>query len=250
MTLEVLTDAALDPFQHGFFTRKGGASSGIYTGLNCGQGSSDLSDAVSTNRARVAHHLSVAPDHLLSVSQVHSARVETVRAPFDTRPEADAMVTDTPGLALGVLSADCAPVLFADATAGVIGAAHSGWKGAVGGVLEATVAAMVALGAQPESIRAVIGPTISQKAYEVGPEFFDHLTSEVEDNARFFAQGQGDRMQFDLPGYALSRLTRAGITAHWTGHCTYGDEARFFSYRRTTHRGEEDYGRLISAIRL
>ncbi|MEO1550005.1 MAG: peptidoglycan editing factor PgeF [Pseudomonadota bacterium] len=250
MTLDVLTDAQLAPLAHGFFTRTGGASSGIYRGLNCGQGSGDQRDAVLTNRARVAAHLDLAPDHLVSLAQVHSAKVEVLNAPPDARPEADAMVTTTPGLALGVLSADCAPVLFADAKHRVIGAAHSGWKGAFGGVLEATVEAMIALGAAREDLRAVIGPTISQRAYEVGPEFFDRLTAEDPQTTRFFAQGDGDRLQFDLPGYALGRLTDVGVQAHWTGHCTYSDEARFYSYRRATHRGETDYGRLISAIRL
>jgi YfiH family protein len=161
------------------------------------------------------------------------------------------MVTRTPGVVLGILTADCQPVLFADPEAGVIGAAHAGWRGALDGVLEATVAAMAALGARPERIRAVIGPTISQRAYEVGPEFLDRFRAEDPDSLRFFAAGAGDRLHFDLPGYGLARLRAAGIGhAEWTGHCTYADPARFFSFRRTTHAREADYGRLLSAITL
>ena len=161
------------------------------------------------------------------------------------------MVTDQPGVALGVLTADCQPVLFADADAGVIGAAHAGWKGAQGGVLGATVDAMERLGAKAPRIRAVIGPTISQRSYEVGPEFFDTFTADAPENDRFFIQGTGDRLMFDLPAYGLHRLREAGVGhAEWTRHCTYSDPSRFFSYRRTTHAGEADYGRLIAAICL
>ena len=161
------------------------------------------------------------------------------------------MVTAIPGLLLGVLTADCQPILFHDQRAGVIGAAHAGWRGAVDGVLEATIDAMETLGAQRRGIHAVIGPTISQKAYEVGPEFFDRFRSEDPESLRFFANGSGDRMHFDLPGYGLHRLRAAGVGhAEWTGHCTYSDPSRFYSYRRTTHAGEADYGRLISTIRL
>lgn len=188
----------------------------------------------------------------MTVNQVHSADVAVVDAPFDgALPRADAMVTSTPGIALAILTADCQPVLLADVEAGVIGAAHAGWKGALSGVLEATVDAMVGLGATREGIAAVIGPSISQRAYEVGPELFDDFTAEGPENARFFAQGQGDRMQFDLAGFGLSRLRAAGVgAAEWTRHCTYSDPQRFFSYRRATHNKEADYGRLLSAIRL
>ena len=248
--LEFLTSDALLP-SHGFFTRKGGASSGIFKGLNCGPGSSDLSEIVAINRARVATALGVAPDHLMTLHQVHSADVITVTEPFTTRPRADAMVTNVPGLALGILSADCQPMLFADAEAGVIGAAHAGWRGARDGVLEATLAAMVALGAKPAHIHVVIGPCISQPVYEVGPDFFAAFTEDDPATARFFANGKGDRMLFDLPGYGLHRLRAAGVGhAEWTGHCTYSDPDRFYSFRRTTHAGEADYGRLISVIRL
>ncbi len=248
--LEIITSDAL-PFRHGFFTRRGGASSGIFAGLNCGAGSTDQSDIVAINRARAAAALDLGPEALVSVHQVHSPDVVTVTGPLTIRPRADAMVTRTPGLALAVLTADCQPVLFADPVAGVIGAAHAGWRGALHGVLEATIAAMVALGATPAGIRAVIGPTISQPAYEVGPEFVEGFLANDPDNARFFAGGTGDRAQFDLPAYGLHRLRAAGLHhATWTRHCTYSDADRFYSYRRSNHLGEADYGRLLSAIRL
>lgn len=251
MTLEILTSDALTPLRHGFFTRRGGASSGVFSGLNCGVGSSDQSEIVAINRARVADAMGVAPDHLLGVHQVHSATVITVTEPFAEKPRADALVTRTPGLALSVLTADCQPVLFADVEAGVIGAAHAGWRGALDGVLTATVDAMIALGATRETITAIIGPSISQRAYEVGPEFIDAFLAEDSEFARYFAQGDGDRMQFDLPGFGVNRLRAAGVGhAEWTRHCTYSDPDRFYSYRRTTHAKEADYGRLIAAITL
>ena len=249
-TLEIITSDALAP-RHGFFTRKGGASSGIFAGLNCGTGSSDQTEAVAINRARVAEAMGVGPEALVTVHQVHSARALAVTGPLSIRPEADALVTATPGVLLAVLTADCQPVLFADAEAGVIGAAHAGWRGAVDGVLEATVEAMEGVGAKRSRISAVIGPTISQAAYEVGPEFLDRFRAEDEASTRFFANGLGDRLLFDLPGYGLHRLRQAGVGhAEWTGHCTYRDPARFYSFRRTTHAGEADYGRLIATIRL
>lgn len=251
MTLEIITSDALAQVRHGFFTRKGGASSGVFHGLNCGSGSSDQSEIVSINRTRVAGAMDVPVDHLLTVHQVHSPDVLTVDAPLGPdRPKADAMVTAVPGLALAVLTADCQPVLFADTQSGVVGAAHAGWRGALDGVLEATIEAMEALGASRGAIQAVIGPSISQRAYEVGPEFLDAFLAEDRDNARFFAGGDGDRALFDLPAYGLHRLRRAGVEAEWTRHCTYSDPDRFFSYRRATHNREADYGRLISVIRL
>ncbi len=251
MTLEILTADSLSPLRHGFFTRKGGASSGVFQGLNCGPGSSDQSEIVAINRARVASAMEVPTENLLTVHQVHSADVVTVDGPLDARPRADAMVTATPGIALAVLTADCQPVLFADLRAGVIGAAHAGWRGALDGVLEATLDAMERLGARREDIHAVIGPSISQSAYEVGQEFLERFIDEDPDNQRFFINGEGDKYLFDLTGYGLHRLRQAGIAnAEWTRHCTYTDAARFYSYRRTTHAGEADYGRLISAIRL
>lgn len=251
MTLEIITHDDLMPIRHGFFTRRGGASSGVFAGLNCGGGSSDQSDIVVINRGRVAAAMDVAPEALIGVHQVHSADVVTVSDITTPRAQADALVTDVPGIALSILTADCQPVLFADHDAGVIGAAHAGWKGAQAGVLEATIDAMVALGAERANIHAVIGPSISQRAYEVGPEFFDVFLDEDSENARFFAGGNGDRMHFDLPGYGLSRLRAAEIgSAEWTRHCTYHDPDRFYSYRRSVHTKDPDYGRLISAIVL
>ncbi len=248
--LEIITSSALTP-RHGFFTRKGGASSGIFAGLNCGFGSTDQSEVVAINRARVAGAMGVGDGHLITVHQTHSAIALPVAGPLTIRPEADAMVTATAGVALGILTADCQPVLFADAAAGVIGAAHAGWKGAKDGVLEATLDAMEALGATRAQISAVIGPCISQSAYEVGPEFFEGFTDDTPETRRFFAGGPGDRMLFDLPAYGLWRLRAAGVGhAEWVGHCTYSDPDRFYSYRRTTHLREADYGRLISVIRL
>ena len=251
MTLEIITSDALAPLRHGFFTRKGGASSGVFSGLNCGHGSSDQHAAVSINRSRVAQAMQVDPMALVGVHQIHSPDVVHVTDPTADRPRADALVTATPGIALSVLTADCQPVLFADHDAGVIGAAHAGWKGALGGVLEATLDAMEDLGAKRANIAAVIGPSISQRAYEVGPEFLDDFLLDDPDNSRFFANGAGDRMLFDLPGFGLHRLRRAGVgQAQWSRHCTYSDPEKFYSYRRTTHAREADYGRLIAAIRL
>jgi YfiH family protein len=251
MTLEIITDDALSPLQHGFFTRKGGASSGVFAGLNCGFGSTDQHDVVAINRKRAAAALDLPLAQLTGVHQIHSADVITVTEPLAEKPQADATVTATPGVALSVLTADCQPVLFADHDAGVIGAAHAGWQGTLSGILDHTVAAMTDLGAKPENIRAVIGPTISQRNYEVGQDFFERFMDTDPDSARFFAQGNGDRMLFDLPGFGLYRLRAAGVGhASWTRHCTYADPDRFFSYRRTTHAKEADYGRLIAAIRL
>ena len=253
MTLEIITSDSLSPVHHGFFTRKGGASSGVFHGLNCGTGSSDQSDIVQINRDRVAKSMDVADHSLVFVHQIHSAEVVTVTNPMEPkapRPRADAMVTNQPGLALAILTADCQPVLFADPKAGVVGAAHAGWRGALDGILENTVDAMIALGADRDNITAVVGPSISQRAYEVGPEFLDAFLMEDQANARFFAGGEGDRMHFDLPAFGLHKLRSAGVNAEWTRHCTYSDADRFFSYRRATHAKEADYGRLISVIRL
>jgi YfiH family protein len=252
MSLEILTSDLLAGTRHGFFTRRGGASSGIYAGLNCGPGSADQRDAVAINRARAATALEVAPERLLSLHQTHSTTVVVAGPdPWTERPRADAAVTATPGIALGVLTADCAPVLLADREAGVVGAAHAGWRGALDGILEATVAAMQRLGARPGAIRAAIGPTISQRAYEVGPEFFERFQAEEAGYERFFVPGAGDRLRFDLPGFVLHRLREAGVgEAGWIGACTLSEPDRFFSYRRSTRAGEPDYGRLISAIRL
>ena len=252
MTLEILTSELLTPLRHGFFTRRGGASSGVFEGLNCGYGSSDQYEIVSINRSRVAQAMQVAPTELSTVHQTHSTDVVTVtETSCDGSTTADAMVTAIPGCALAVLTADCQPVLFADADAQIIGAAHAGWKGALNGILEATVDAMEQLGARRDGINAVIGPSISLEAYEVGPEFRTKFVEDDPSSVEFFAEGADDRFHFDLTGFGLMRLENAGIAATaWTGHCTYSDPDRFYSYRRSLHLHEADYGRLISAICL
>ncbi|MFV2001830.1 MAG: peptidoglycan editing factor PgeF [Paracoccaceae bacterium] len=253
MTLEIITSDALAPLRHGFFTRRGGASSGVFAGLNCGLGSSDQAEVVAINRQRVCDALQVTPSELISIFQLHSTTVHVITSARQGGNilSGDAMVTKTPGLALCVLSADCQPVLLADHTARVIGAAHAGWRGALAGVLEATLSAMEGLGATRTNISAVVGPAISQRAYEVGPEFLDDFITQDPENSRFFANGDGDRMLFDLPGFGLHRLRAAGIgRAEWTRHCTFSDPDRFFSYRRGTHAKEADYGRLLSGILL
>ena len=236
---------------HGFFTRRGGVSNGIYDSLNCGIGSRDDPVAVKENRARAAAAIGAGAENFLTPYQIHSATAFIVEKPFvpgPQGPQADALVTRRAGFALAVSSADCVPVLFAEPEAGVVAAAHAGWRGALGGVLEATVQAMRDLGAQ--NIRAVIGPTISQRAYEVGWDFMDEFTAEDPDYQRFFSNGPNEKPMFDLPSFGLMRLRAAGVEAAWTRHCTYSDPERFFSYRRSTHQGEADYGRLISAIAL
>jgi hypothetical protein len=250
-SLEILTAPGLSGVRHGFFTRRGGASSGVFEGLNCGGGSSDQSEIVKMNRERAAQAMEVPTERLVTVHQVHSADAVTLDSPPTACPRADAIVTATPGLAVAILTADCQPVLFADTEAGVVAAAHAGWRGALDGILEATLDAMEAAGARRENIRAAIGPTISQSAYEVGQEFLERFCDEDPSSGRFFINGADGKYLFDLPGYGLSRLRKAGIAeAEWTRHCTYSDPSRFFSYRRATHRNEADYGRLISAIRL
>lgn len=251
MTLEAITHTALQGTKHGFFTRKGGASSGVFQGLNCGFGSSDQQDIVGINRERVADSLQVRPDRLVGVHQIHSATVVPVMDGLHYHPKADGLVTATPGVALSILTADCQPVLFADQTAGVIGAAHAGWKGALHGVLEETVRQMEGLGAARANITAVIGPSISQRNYEVGPEFRAQFIDVDPTHRRFFAAGKEDRFQFDLPAFGMHRLQAFGVgNVSWTRHCTYADPKRFYSYRRSVHQNEADYGRLISAIRL
>ena len=238
--------------RHGYFTRSGGVSSGLYGSLNAGPGSNDQPELVAENRARIAKYLGVAAPQLLSPYQFHSAEVVTVNAPFaGERPRADAIVTGKPGLAIGVVTADCGPILFADLDAGVIGAAHAGWQGAAGGVIENTIAAMETLGAKRASMIAVLGPTISQTNYEVGADFEANLLARDANCAAFFISGaSSDKRQFDLPGYILMRLERAGVAAFDTGICTYVHSDRFYSFRRTTHRHEADYGRQMSAICL
>ncbi len=252
MSLPYLTADVLAPVRHGFFTRCGGASSGVFAALNCGHGSSDQTDIVRINRARVAATMEVAPSGLKTVPQVHSRIVAVVDSADATiESPADALVTAVPGIALGILSADCLPILFADPEAGVVGAAHAGWRGALSGVIEATVEGMETRGAERSRIVAAIGPAISQSAYEVGPELLGTFLEIDGGSGRFFAPGMGDRLHLDLPGYGLERLRAAGVAAaEWIWHCTYEDPARFFSYRRSVHRREADYGRLISTIRV
>jgi YfiH family protein len=245
--------AALPGIRHGFFTRAGGVSEGIYASLNCGIGSKDDRANVLENRRRVAAELGAQADRLATPYQVHSADavvVETAWAP-GKGPRADATVTARPGIVLGVGTADCGPILFADPGARVIGAAHAGWRGARAGIGEATVAAMEGLGARRDRIVAALGPTISQANYEVGPEVYDTFVGDDLSNARFFTPSRvTGRFMFDLPGFIASQLVATGVTAGVLQLCTYADESRFFSYRRATHRREPDYGRLLSAIVL
>jgi len=238
---------------HGFFTRDGGVSTGIYESLNCGLGSSDDRANALENRRRAAAVLGLPADRLVTLYQVHSAEAVVVDTPWEPGdgPKADGMVTRTRGLALGVLAADCTPILFADPEEGVIGACHAGWKGALAGVAEATLDAMAGLGARRHRIVAAIGPTIRQPAYEVGTDYRDRFVTADSRSEAFFAPGKDDtHVQFDLPGYLTRRLTGTGVTVIAdTGLCTYQDRG-FFSFRRTTHRGEPDYGRNLSAIAL
>lgn len=247
-----LGELARSGIAHGFFTREGGVSEGLYAGLNVGLGSKDEPGRIRENRSRVAGWFGEELDHLATLYQIHSPDVIVIDRPVSgDRPEADGQVTDRPGIVLGVLTADCGPVLFADAEAGVIGAAHAGWKGAFDGVLENTIAAMESLGAQRENIVASLGPSISQRNYEVGPEFHERFVARNAEWARFFTPSDKEgHYLFDLPELTVSRLRAAGVKAENLDICTYADEARFFSYRRTTHRKEPDYGRQISAIML
>lgn len=244
----------LDGISHGFFTRQGGHSAGLFDSLNCGMGSGDDKDTVTRNRAVVAEKLGVAPDRLLSAWQIHSSDAAIVSGPWEgeERPRVDALVTKTPGVALGVLTADCGPVLFADPHAKVIGAAHAGWKGALTGVTTRTLAVMEEQGADRANVTAVLGPMISKAAYEVGPEFPARFTDADPASARYFTPSpRAGHFMFDLPAYLENRLRAEGVgTVVNLSLCTFTDERRFFSYRRATHRNETDYGRLISAIAL
>ncbi|WP_019646329.1 peptidoglycan editing factor PgeF [Novispirillum itersonii] len=245
---------ALATVRHGFFTRNGGVSEGIYASRNCGFGSADDPAHVRTNRARCMLELEVPPENLVTVNQKHTTDVVVVDGPFDPDaiPVADAIITTRPRLAVGVLTADCAPVLLADGTAGVVAAVHAGWKGALNGVIDNTIARMEDLGAKPRRIVAGIGPCIAQRSYEVGPEFPAPFLAEEENNVRFFAPSRRDGyFMFDLPGYVARRLARLNIGEVMPTPCdTCREESRFFSYRRTVLRGETDYGRMLSAITL
>jgi YfiH family protein len=246
--------AGIPNLEHGFFTREGGGSTGIYASLNCGTGSKDDRATVLANRALVAGHLGAAPERLLTCHQSHTALAIAISEPWTagSPPKVDGIVTRTPGLAIAVLAADCAPILFADPEARVVGAAHAGWRGALSGVLEATIRTMEELGARRGRIIAALGPCIGPKAYEVGPEFEQQFRENDRDSGAFFDRPRPEkRAHFDLPGYVMHRLSRAGLAeSQSVSRCTYANEDRFFSFRRATHRGESDYGRQISAIVL
>jgi purine-nucleoside/S-methyl-5'-thioadenosine phosphorylase / adenosine deaminase len=246
--------AALPGVRHAFFTRHGGVSAGVYESLNGGLGSSDAPDCVAENRVRMAAAIGVSPENFLTAYQIHSPEVVTVERPWlpDERPRADALVTRIPGIAVGVSTADCGPILFADANACVVGAAHAGWRGAFTGVIEATLAAMERCGAARNNIVAAAGPMIRQANYEVGPEFVARFAADNADNNRFFSPSKkADHAMFDLAGYITARLSAAGIRHREdVGRCTYADEKSFYSYRRSVHRNEADYGRHINAIVL
>jgi YfiH family protein len=252
--LQAQSLSALSGIRHGFFTRAGGVSDGIYASLNGGVGSEDSPAKVAENRARMAQSLNVAPDHFLTCYQIHSPEVVVAETPWQAseRPRADAIVTRTPGLAIGISTADCGPVLLADAEARVIGAAHAGWRGAITGVIEATIAKMEQLGATRSRIVAAAGPMIRQPNYEVGQELVDRFVAMAPSNVRFFKPAKRDgHAMFDLAGFVVSRLRRAEIAEiEDIGLCTYADPAQFYSYRRATHLGEPDYGRHINAIAL
>jgi YfiH family protein len=250
VSVEVIRASALEGVAHGFLGRRGGVSTGLYAGLNVGTGSDDDVEAVATNRALAVE--AVLPGaQLLSPYQIHSADAVTVLVPYEERlrPRADAFVTDRPGFALGIVTADCAPVLFADVAAGVVGAAHAGWNGAIGGVTDSTIAAMEALGARRERIAAAIGPTIARASYEVDDGFVRRFEAADSANERFFAPGKPGHHQFDLEAYVVARLAAAGLTRiEAMGLDTYPHADRFFSFRRATHAGEAGYGRQISII--
>jgi polyphenol oxidase len=255
VTLPVLQSPLLAPLpgvRHAFFTRRGGTSGGVYASLNLGRGSKDDLAAVAANRALAAGVFGVPPERLLTAYQVHSATAHVVDGPWATAPEGDAIATGAAGLVLGALSADCAPILLADAEAGVVAAAHAGWKGALGGVIEAAVEAMRRLGAEPARTVAAVGPCISPASYEVGLEFLARFAGEAPGSERFFGPaGAADKRLFDLPGFVLARLRGAGVTScEWIGRDTCAEEDDFFSNRRAVRRGEGDYGRLLSAIML
>ncbi|PZO76273.1 MAG: peptidoglycan editing factor PgeF [Sphingomonas taxi] len=252
MNIDVVRAKSLGDTPHGFLGRRGGVSTGAYASLNVGIGSDDDPASIAENRRRATE--AVLPSaKLVGLYQVHSADAVTVIEPFDDalRPQADALVTNRPGLALGILTADCAPVLFADREAGVVAAAHAGWKGALGGVTDATILAMEAIGAHRDRLVAAVGPCIARASYEVDEAFIRRFRDADPENERFFADGQADHYQFDLEAYVVSRLAVAGIgRIEALGMDTYTDEDRFFSYRRATHRDEPSYGRQISIIGL
>jgi len=244
--------ARVPGIRHAFFTRRGGVSTGLYDSLNVGRGSNDDPEAVAENRRRIAAWFGAQPPALMTVYQTHSAIAHAAQAPWPQSPEGDAVVTATSGLVCSAMAADCAPVLIADPVARVVGAAHAGWRGAIGGVVAQTVAAMSGLGAKPERMVAAVGPCIGPESYEVGLDFLERFTAAAPANARFFRPGAGDdKRLFDLPAYVLDRLADAGVAdAEWVGRDTCAEEEEFFSNRRAVLRGESDYGRLLSTIML
>ncbi len=234
--------------KHGFFGRQGGVSKGVYDSLNAGERSDDTLDHVAENRARIAQAMGVAPTHLVSLHQIHSDIVEIITEPPTEPLQADGLVTTVKGLAISALSADCGPVLLSDPKAGVIGACHAGWRGALGGIVESTVAAMCEVGATPADITAILGPCIGPKNYEVGEEFRAEFLEMNEDYEQFFHTPSGAKAHFDLPAFILSRLDVMGVSATWTKHCTYTEADTYFSYRRNTHENITGYGRNLSAV--
>ena len=251
-TLQSARLASLPGVRHAFFTRQGGVSVGLYESLNVGRGSGDEPEAVEENRRRVAAWFESPPAAMLTVYQTHSAIAHVATAAWSPAPEGDAVITATPGLVCAALSADCAPILIADPVARVVGAAHAGWRGALGGVVATAVATMESLGAQPERMVAAVGPCIGPGSYEVGLDFLERFVDAAPENERFFRPGgRDDKRLFDLPAYVLQRLAEAGVArAEWIGRDTRAEEDLFFSNRRAVLRGEPDYGRLMSAIML
>jgi YfiH family protein len=253
LKIETLSSENLKPISHYFFTRKGGSSSGIYAGLNCGFGSSDSPLLVERNRCSSCNTIGIDRDQLVTVNQTHSSNVVTLSKKIEKKDSlinADAMVTNKPNIGLGILTADCQPVFFADPHSRIIGAAHAGWKGTLSGILEATIGSMIKLGATRENIHAVIGPSISQKAYEVGSEFVELFIKKSIENKKFFKSQKNGKFLFDLNGISLERLVKAGVKAESVNRCTYSEPESFYSYRRSFHRNETDYGRLLSVIIL
>lgn len=251
--LQSLLLAELAGVKHAFFTRQGGVSTGLYDSLNVGIGSQDERSAVTENRKRIGDWFGVTPDALNTCYQIHSAKAHVVEAPWGAyRPQGDALATDQPSVALGVLTADCAPVLFADAEAHVVASAHAGWQGALSGIVGATVEAMERIGAKRDRIVAAIGPCIGPQSYEVGLEFLERFETDRPGSARFFSEAAApDKRMFDLPGFVLDRLAEAGVRrAEWLGHDTCANADLFFSNRRAFRAGEPDFGRLMSGIML
>ena len=252
MKLKILKNNNLFGAKHGFFTRLGGESTGIYKGLNCGLGSMDNKKIINRNRVLVANSMGISQSRLVFVHQIHSSDVITIKNKIHTSPvKGDALVTANKKIALSILTADCQPVLFLDKKNGIIGAAHAGWKGAFTGILQNTIKSMKAIGSEPDHISVTIGPSISQKNYEVGPEFFDTLCKDYKYNEKFFFKGNKDRFHFDLVGYSIYQIKKSGVRkVNYIDSCTYENPDLYFSYRRSVHKSEPDFGRMISTIML